>query len=1063
MGFFGDLGGSKKASNSPSATRSSRGFFDFDENGNIAGQGLAAMPVAPKSPAVNNDMGKSAYFRLDEKLGGRLPFGSEGPSLSDVGKDIINLPSIINNAGRQAMTFGQYNKFEDWLDEKLGNTGATKEMREKQEPKSLVGDLGNLVGFVSGSTIPIGGIGKLVDRGLRLAPATSTLGKLGQAALKSGTAGGIYGGTEATLNGESLPDIAKLAATDAAIFAGGDVALRGAGQLISKLRKTPPPVAAPNTAESFREKVSRDTEKKGTFSEKVDKFNTQFIDDLAPAEKVEKNVRGKLSSAENSLYKTARLFRGSPTRANNIIQKQLKPTIESIESQGFTTSDLGDYALAHHAKDVNAAGIKSGFTDDEINAVITKYGTPEMEAARQELLKYNDILLDELATTGVIDATLPATLKAKWSNYMPLFRSFDDNKVDFTNGLGSSLVNATSPIKSLKGSSRKVIDPLESLIKNTYQSINAAERNKVSLQVAKLALDDTTGTFVKRLAPGANKDRLNTVYLLENGKKIFFEVQPDVYKALKSLDKESSNFLVRLLQKPASLLRAGATLTPEFSFRNPVRDVVSAFVTSKSGFNPITDFPVAFFEALTKGKGINVKGVGIVKPKGLYDNFLADNGGYGNILSMDRKLQQQALKEISKGTIKDKFVDIASGKSLIKVLRGIADTTETATKLGEYRAALRSVVSRPEAAYRARDVMDFSRAGSSVREANKIVAFLNANIQGKSKLIRAFKENPTGFTAKAITSISLPTVGVYLMQKNMANDKQKELIADAPNWLKSSFWLMPIPGTDQVARIPKPFDLAPVFANSVERMMKYVEDNDPDAFDGYIRETFGTMSIPTMITGIIPLIEGMANYSFFRQGPIIPQREQFINFSDQYDTNTSEVAKKIGKEIDSVTGGEGTFKNFGSPRIIDNTIRGLTAGLGSLATGAMDQILESTGMVDEKNKPTRKPSELPIVKALLVSDTGSGQSMTDLYKLRDKLMREKGSAEIGKNSFKGKAELRFVTKATDDIGKITKIMRQVENNPKINSDIKRKRLDELNKRRNTIASSVMERINSAKK
>ena len=101
-----------------------------------------------------------------------------------------------------------------------------------------------------------------------------------------------------------------------------------------------------------------------------------------------------------------------------------------------------------------------------------------------------------------------------------------------------------------------------------------------------------------QLADNEDASRLNVISLLDNGKKVKYEVPPDVYRTLMNLDKESTNTLIKILQKPASLLRAGATLTPEFSLRNPLRDVPHAFIVSNSGFNPITDFPVGLWQSI---------------------------------------------------------------------------------------------------------------------------------------------------------------------------------------------------------------------------------------------------------------------------------------------------------------------------------------------------------------------------------------------------------------------------------------------------------------------------------
>lgn len=825
---------------------------------------------------------------------------------------------------------------------------------------------------------------------------------------------------------------------------------------LSKLPKAEPkPLNLNKAADDFRSKIDRNPAKKKTFSESIKNIRTQFVDDVAPLEKLEKSVTGKVASAEDSLYKQARLFRGSPERANNIIETELSPVIKALESKGYSYKDLGDYALAVHAKDVNAKGIVSGFSKAEIDGVIAKYSTPEMEAARKQLIKISDNLLQDLTDSGVISKEMLSTLREKWPNYMPLFRSFDDEKIEFARGVSKALVNVSSPLKKLEGSKRAVVDPIENMVKNIFKSSSAADRNKVATKLSRLADMDKKGEFVRKLAKDEPKERINTVFALENGEKVYYEVQPDVYKALLNLDKESSNLLIKILQKPASVLRAGATLTPEFSFRNPMRDIVQAYVVSKSGFNPVTDVFSAIWD-IAKSK--------VLKKETDYNKFMKDLGGFGNIVSMDRKAHQDAIQKIITQPASQKAVNIVSGKSFIKLLRSIADVSETATKLGEYKAAIRSGASGPEAAYRARDLMDFARAGSSVREANKIVAFLNANIQGKSKIIRAIKENPIGATTRAVQSITLPSVGVFMAQKYLANEEQQRTIQDAPNWLKNTFWLVPVPNTNSVARIPKPFDLAPIFSNLPEKVMESIYAQDTKAFDDFAKTTLGEFSIPVMMTGMLPFIEGMANYSFFRQGPIIPQREQNINYPDQFDINTTEAAKFVGKGVNALTGGQGPFKNFGSPRVIDNTIRGTTAGLGQYATSAIDLIVENTGVAEKETKPAKGLSQMPVLKSFLVNDMSTGKAMDQLYTLKETLTNEKGSAKLKGSTLQPKdlIKLEKAEETTDAIAKINKKMREIENSKRLNKEIKRKQLLDLNRQRNDFAIEAMKRINQIK-
>lgn len=800
-------------------------------------------------------------------------------------------------------------------------------------------------------------------------------------------------------------------------------------------------------ADTFADKVRRGKVKKKatSFQKKWERVRSDFVDKNASLEELEKRVTGRVAaSAENSLYKMARLFEGTPEKANQVVKERLAPLIKQIEDAGYTSDELGNYAVAIHARDINAAEMKSGFTNAEIAAVIKKYENTELEAARQGLVQLNRDMMKELVDSGVVSQELSDVLADRWENYIPMFRAFDDTSEGFGGSMSQALANVASPIKTLKGSERKVDDPLINMVRNIFQSTNAAERNKVATQLKRLSEIDTDSNFIRKLAPYEDVGRKNVVNVRVKGENVKYEVEPEVYRAMLNLDKESSNMLMNILSKPASLLRAGATLTPEFSLRNPMRDVLQAYVTSNSGFNPITDFTAGLIQTIKKGP--------------LYKEWIDNLGSYGNVLSMDREIHRKALESVLREKPGKKFVNIVTGKSFINMLRAITDTTESATKVGEYRAALRSGASKQEAAYRSRDLMDFARAGSSVRQANKIIAFLNANIQGKSKLIRSIKENPAGTTTRMFVATTLPTLAIVAANRQFANETQKQTIADAPDWMRDTFWLMAIPGTDMVARIPKPFDIAPLFANLPERAAQFVLDKDPDAFDGFMRRTLSDAALPVQITGLWPFIEGMANYSFFREGAIIPQREQGLEYRDQYDpTRTTEVAKLLAGMMSMATGEKGMLKNFSSPRIMDNTIQGLTAGLGTYATSAIDSILKGVGAIDRPASPEKRLEQRPFLKAFLVDPLQSTKGSDKLYTRKTELSKEKDSAKLNGVPFdKTKAlELKMLDRATDRMSKINKQIRTIEGDEKLSAKQKRDQIEPLLAQRNEISREAM--------
>ncbi|MBW2002994.1 MAG: hypothetical protein JRI72_00055 [Deltaproteobacteria bacterium] len=778
--------------------------------------------------------------------------------------------------------------------------------------------------------------------------------------------------------------------------------------------------------ESFMKKINYDPKKpKASFREKWTKAREQFIDRFAELEELEKRVKGKIPSAEKSLYKQARLFQGVPERANRIVDADLRPIIKSVEDAGYNYRQLGAYAEAVHAKDVNAAGLQSGFTDAEIDDVIKSFGSPEMEEARKQLVNYNNNLLAKLVETQVINPTEATAMMRKWPNYMPLSRSFDDAKVELGKGLRQSFANIGKPIKKLKGSEREIVDPIESMVRNTFQIENVAGRSRVGLELGEIAKADVEHQFVRRLEPGEAVGRKNVVNIYEFGEKVQYEVEPGVYKAMLSLNSEMSPLWIKALSKPASLLRAGATLTAEFAIRNPIRDVLNAFIVSSSGFTPL-DFVAGLASYIKKGE--------------LYDKFLRANAGYGNIISMDRTLHRETLEKIVKQPPSKKFINVLNPKSWLAVMRNIADATESATKIGEFGAALRKGATVEEAAYRARDLMDFARAGSSVKELNKVVAFLNANIQGKSKLIRAIKEDPIKVSAKLFSTMTASSLGAYAAYHYLANENQKATIDDAPDWLRDTFWLIPVPDTDIVARIPKPFDVAFV-SNVMERFLRFALKEDKDAFDGFIKATVKEQSIPTMFTGILPIIEGLTNYSFFRETQIIPQREQYYPRRFQADVYTSEAAKAAAGLVEKTFGEETPFS---SPRIMENTILGLTGGLGRYGLNAIDIIL------GDMDKPSLNVSQYPLLRAFTVNETATGRSMDFVYSEMDRLRRLKNEAKLTKSRFLETAQYNYLNNITNKVGELSKRIRQIQESKIYSKDAKRDKINKLKAERNEL-------------
>ncbi|MMZ61826.1 hypothetical protein D1872_239960 [compost metagenome] len=181
-----------------------------------------------------------------------------------------------------------------------------------------------------------------------------------------------------------------------------------------------------------------------------------------------------------------------------------------------------------------------------------------------------------------------------------------------------------------------------------------------------------------------------------------------------------------------------------------------------------------------------------------------------------------------------------------------------------------------------------------------------------------------------------------------------------------------------------------------------------------------------------------------------------MKYRDQYDpVRTTETAKFLAGISSAVTGDEGPLKNFSSPRIMDNTIQGLTAGLGNYATSAIDSMLKGVGLVDRPDAPEKRLEQLPFAKAFLVDPLQSTKSSEKLYDLKEKLSSEKASAKLNKEDFARKRDLKTLEKAAKKLSDINAEIREIEKNEAISAREKRVQIEPLLSERNQIARDTM--------
>ena len=472
-----------------------------------------------------------------------------------------------------------------------------------------------------------------------------------------------------------------------------------------------------------------------------------------------------------------------------------------------------------------------------------------------------------------------------------------------------------------------------------------AERNKVGQKFAEWSKVPGAGKLCEEVV-GTAKQKDSTVSVWFNGEKHTYATTPEIYRALTSMKSpEAVNPIMRLLSAAAGMLRAGATLTPDFAIKNIMRDAAGASVFSRYGFRPAIDHAYGIFHMLKQDQ--------------LFHDYKASGALMSTMVGLDRDFVQASLKGLYTKDAKYYW----SHYNPIQIMRGLSEMLETATRLGEYSRAVKKGASVEDAALSARDVsIDFSKAGTYGRNWNKIAAFFNAGIQEPVRIAQAFKEDPKRTAVKTAMFITLPSVALWYMNHD------KEWYKELPDWQKNIFWCFK--AGDTVYRIPKPFGLGVVFGSLPERTLDWMVDKHPDAMKHWLKSA-GDAFIPNILpTVVTALMEWNTGYSLFRDRQIVPQREQNLKEEDQYGPNTSSMAKEIGKM-------------FGlSPRKIDNLVQGLGGGMATQSLNAYDY---AKGNRDMQN---------PFSKAFTVDVTRSPQSVQDFYDAYQKSKQEYNSAKL---------------------------------------------------------------------
>jgi len=806
------------------------------------------------------------------------------------------------------------------------------------------------------------------------------------------------------------------------------------GAVASSIATTVPPGSAREVLREFKQEGLRNTTQAWT-----DRIYTAVFDDLHPIRMTVDSLLGiaaknlniskeKLGlKTANNPYKLLRLARDGYSGGHMDLLYGVHD-YQSIEPQGPSFREAVATAFGGLGKEQwsDAAIREFGayltsrrmvqewrrFQDGEIAAPPDKFSLADHQQAIQDFeAKYSgfaqgaqqvyaflDNMLRKKRDAGLITRELYDDLTQR-EDYVPVMRDMSDRGT--VEGQAAARKDKFSIINRFRGSQRDVINPLESIAKDAYETSMIIARNDAlkALDALARAAGPDGGRFAERIPAHEMKgtqvnvqealraaakdagvdladmqimmqavdDQLGDnavaqvwragdisekgeaiVYLWEDGKRIPIRMADgkfghDMLHAVTGMNRESTEWWVNILSLPSTVLRTGVTASADFIGANFLRDQVSAWVLTKD-FVPFYDGARGIYSDLA------MKDVSRI-----YSRVGGIMGGANVAAQHESRIKREVQQLRRKG------IRITLNPFTRDFWR-MTEFSETGTRLAVFERGfdrakedgLQDWEAAVEAAFIARDYIDFGRRGSRMLAARRLIPFFNAALQGIDRGVRGafakvednkalrtaitpYIKSRTGQPLSEVerrnkqksaqvwgymAALGMVGLGLSLLYKD---DEEYEEISD---YIKATHWLFRVDG--EWVRIPKPFELA-FFSNLVERTFDYAYKDDPTAIERFVDGLYEIVVPPHSIPGLAVTTELSADYNFFTGRPIVGPFLKTLPPELQFNAYASEFGKYLGKQIGV------------SPAYVDHFITGFAASWGREFVNASDQFMPAIG------------------------------------------------------------------------------------------------------------------------
>jgi len=669
-------------------------------------------------------------------------------------------------------------------------------------------------------------------------------------------------------------------------------------------------------------------------------------------------------------------------------------------------------------------------TQAQINAAMAAFNTfPELRAMQNEFIGSKNQMVKFLRKAGFLTAEKTRAFLAD-DSYAPWLRLKEYQ--DVMPGLGNmgKMVDL-SQMKALVGGTEEVNDMLE----NMSQMIGWCVRSGISNHTANSALDtmSSMGTAVRHAGRPGTGNPAHVVMTYVDGKPTFWTVDNPYDLAAFQSVKGLNSPVMRAIGKGLGTLRAGIVLFPAFPLRQVVMDSQRAFV--EAGVKNPWSMVGKIYSSFLSGEAFRGQHQDIQK---LMQHGVVGGADFTAMDTTRGRATQFGIGEEAK-TITDKWVRSPAYNFLHK----LAYSADLAVRLGIYRQTLEETGDETLAATKAREIINFQKAGTSelMHTLKQTIPFLGAYLQGmdvnyrgmvgRGNSMQARKAAAKAYWGNMAMYAGLTIAYTMAMSGDDEYEDQKGYVTDH-NFLIPGGGLLPIP--------PDVGFLAKVVP---ERITDYILQEGTDSPESARRLRQGLLQSfaagympPAAVYGVTPAIELMLNKSFFSDMPIVSQRMQGLDPRFQYTASTSEIAKEIG----DITGQ--------SPLQIDY----LFNAIGGTSAGALLQLADVAF-----GSGKMAPDKTPIISSFQQKTVG-GRNAEEYYALREMSDRAYNTVQalaLEQNPEKLQAYLadpkkqqlyamhQGIESLHAQLNQVSRIRNIIEKDPNLSPEEKRQKVNEL--------------------